>query len=105
MKLINVRCSFCFISTFSFYRVINNKKMPPKKKQKLYTSLTEQQQLLEDFYNDLNDETFLGHDFGGEGEGGSNISCFSSDTDVCVSDKDTDCTSQPFDEEDLVPRK
>ena len=61
--------------------------------------------MLEDFYNDLDDETFLGHEFGGKGEDESNISCSSSDTDVDVSDKDTDCTSQPVDEEDLVPRK
>ena len=47
--------------------------MPPKKKQKLYTSLAEQQ-LLEDFYNDLDDKTFLGREFGGEGEDGRNIS-------------------------------
>ena len=79
--------------------------MPPKKKQKLYTSIAEQQQLLEDFYIELNDETFLGHEFGGEGENESSISCSSSDTDVDVSDKDTDCASQPVDEEDLVPRK
>ena len=56
--------------------------MPPKKKQKLYTSIAEQQQLLEDFYIELNDETFLGHEFGGEGENESSISCSSSDTDV-----------------------
>ena len=80
-------------------------RLPPKKKQKLYTSPAEQQQLLEDFYNDLDDETFLGHEFGGKGKDESNISCSSSDTDVDVSDKDTDCTSQPVDEEDLVPRK
>ena len=79
--------------------------MPPKKKQKMYTSLAEQQQLLEDFYNDLDDETFLGHKFGGEGEDESNISCSSSDTYVDVSNKDTDFTSQPVDEEDLRPRK
>ena len=71
----------------------------------MYTSLAEQQQLLENFYNDLDDETFLGHEFCGEGEYESNISCPSSDTDVDVSDKDTDCTSQPVDDEDLVPRK
>ena len=71
----------------------------------MYTSLAEQQQLLEDFYNDVDDETFLGHEFGGEGEDESNISCSSSDTDVGVIDKDTDCTSQPVDEEVLVPRK
>ena len=59
--------------------------MPPKKKQKVYTSLAEQQQLLEDFYNDLDDETFLGHKFGGEGEDESNISCSSSDTCVLMS--------------------
>ena len=80
-------------------------RLPPKKKQKLYASPAEQQQLLEDFYNDLDDETFLGHEFGGKGEDESNISCSYSDTDVDVSDKDTDCTSQPVDEEDLVPRK
>ena len=74
--------------------------MPPKKKQKLYTSLAEQQ-LLEDFYNDFDDETFLGLEFGGEGEDESNVSYPSSDTDVDVSDKDTDRTSQPVDEEDL----
>ena len=51
--MIDFCCCFCFIFTFSFYRVINNNKMPPKKKQKLYTSLAEQQQLLEDFYNDF----------------------------------------------------
>ena len=79
--------------------------MPQKKKQKLYTSLAEEQQLLEDFQNDLDDETFLGQEFGDEGEDESNISCSSSDTDVDVSDKDTDCTSQPVDEENLVPRK
>ena len=79
--------------------------MPPKKKQKLYTSLAEQQQLLEDLYNDLDDENFLGYESGGERKDESNISCSSSDTDVDVSDKDTDCTSQPVDEEDLVPRK
>ena len=61
--------------------------------------------MLKDFYNDLDDETFLGHEFGVKGEDESNISCSSSDTDVDVSDKDTDCTSQPVDEEDLVPRK
>ena len=76
--------------------------MPPKKNQKLYVSLAEQPQLLEDFYNDL-DETFLGHEFGGKGEDESNIPCSSSDVDV--SDKDTDCTSQPVDEEDLIARK
>ena len=79
--------------------------MPPKKKQKLYTSLAEQQQLLENFYNDVDDETFLGHEFGGEGEDERNISCSFSDTEVDVFDKDTDCTSQPVDEEGLVPRK
>ena len=42
--------------------------MPPKKKQKLYLSLAEQQQLLEDFYQSLDDETFLGYEFCGEGE-------------------------------------
>ena len=71
----------------------------------MYTFLAEQQQLLEDFYNDLDDETFLGQEFSGEGEDEANISCSSSDTDVDVSDKDTDCTSQPVDEESLVPRK
>ena len=58
-----------------------------------------------DFENDLYDETFLGQEFNAEGEDESNIFCSSSDTDVDVSDKDTDCTSQPVDEEDLVPRK
>ena len=62
-------------------------------------------QLLEDFYNDIDDETFLGHEFNGEGEDGSNIYCSSSYTDVDISDKDTNCTSQPFYEENLVPRK
>ena len=61
--------------------------------------------MLEDFYNDLDGEAILGHEFGGEGEDESNISCSSSDTDVDVSVKDTDCTSQPVDEEDLLPRK
>ena len=79
--------------------------MPPKKKQKLHTSLAEQQQLLEDFYNDLDDEAFLGHEFGGEGEDESNISCSSSDIDVDISDKDTDCTLQPVDEKDLLSMK
>ena len=79
--------------------------MPPKKKQKLYLSLAEQQQLLEDFYHPLDDETFLGYDFCGEGEDKRNVSCSSSDIDVDISNKDTDCTSQPVDEEDLVPRK
>ena len=41
--------------------------MAPKKKLKLHTSLAKQ--LLEDFYNDLNNETFLvGNEFGGEDE-------------------------------------
>ena len=40
--------------------------MSPKKKLKLHTSLAKQ--LLEDFYNDLNNETFLGNEFGGEDE-------------------------------------
>ena len=71
----------------------------------MYTSLAEQQQLLENFYNDLDDETFLNHGFCGEGEDESNISFSSWDTDVDVSDKDTNCTSQPIYEEDLVPRK
>ena len=71
----------------------------------MYTFLAEQQQLLEDFYNDLDDETFLGHEFGGEGEDEANISRSSSNTDVDVSDKDTDCTLQPVDEKSLVPRK
>ena len=71
----------------------------------MYTSLAEHQQLLEDFYNNLDDETFHGHEFGGEGEDERNISCSSSDTGVDVSDKDTDCTSQSVDEDDLVPRK
>ena len=79
--------------------------MPPKKKQKLHTSLAEQQQLLDDFYNDLDDEAFLGHEFGGEGLDESNISCSSSDTDVDISDKDTDCTLQPVDEKDLLSMK
>ena len=61
--------------------------------------------MLEDFYNDLDDETILGHEFGGEGEDESNISCSSSDTDVDVSVKDIDFTSQPVDEEGLLPRK
>ena len=78
--------------------------MPPKKKQSLCASVAEQQQLLEGFYNDLDDGTFLGHEFGEEGEDESNISCSSSDIDIDVSDKDTDCTSQPVDEEELVPR-
>ena len=42
----------------SFYKVINNNKMEPKKKEKLYTSPAEQQQLPENFYNDLDDETY-----------------------------------------------
>ena len=105
MKVIDVRCCFCFLFTFSFYRVTNNNKILPKKKQKLCTSLAEHQQLLEDFHNDFDDETFLGHEFGGEGEDESNISCSSSDTDVDVSDKDTDCTSQPVNEDDLLPTK
>ena len=71
----------------------------------MYTSLIEHQQLLEDFYNNLDDETFHGHEFGGEGEDERNISCSSSGTGVDVSDKDTDCTSQSVDEDDLVPRK
>ena len=71
----------------------------------MYTSLAEQQQLLEDLHNDLDDKTFLGHECGGEGEDEINISCSSSDTDVDVSDKDNDCTSQPVDQEDLVQRK
>ena len=58
--------------------------MPPKEKQRLYTSLAEQQQLLEDFCNDLDDETFLGHEFGREVEDERNISCSSSDRDVDV---------------------
>ena len=57
---------------------------------------------LEHFYNDLDDEAFLGHEFGAEGEDESNISCSSSYTDVDVSDKYTDCTSQAVDEDDLV---
>ena len=79
--------------------------MPPKKKQKLYTSLAEQQQLLEDFYNDHDDDTFLCHESCEEGLDESNISCSSSDTDVDVSDKDNDYTSQPVNAEDLVSRK
>ena len=79
--------------------------MPPKKKQKLYTSLAEQQQLLKDFYNDHDDDTFLCHESGEEGLDESNISCSSSDTDVDVSDKDNDYTSQPVNAEDLVSRK
>ena len=71
----------------------------------MYTSLAEQQQLLEDFYNDIDDEIFLGHEFDAERENESNISCSFSDTDVDVSDKDTDWISQPADEEDLVPMK
>ena len=71
----------------------------------MYTYLAEQQQLLEDFYNDLENETFLGHEFGGEGEDERSISCSSSNTDVDVSGKDTGWTSQPVDQEDLVPRK
>ena len=65
---------FYFIFTFSFCRVINNNKMSPKEKQNLYTFLAEQQQLLEHFYNDLGDETFLDCDFGGKGENKRNIS-------------------------------
>ena len=42
----------------SFYKVINNNKIEPKEKEKLYTSLAEQQQLLENFYDDLDDETY-----------------------------------------------
>ena len=42
----------------SFNKVINNNKMEPKKKEKLYTSPAEQQQLLENFYNDLDDEAY-----------------------------------------------
>lgn len=42
----------------SFYKVINNNKMEPKKKEKLYTSPAEQQQLPENFYSDLDDETY-----------------------------------------------
>ena len=71
----------------------------------MYTSLAEQQQLLQDFYNDIDDEIFPGHEFDGERENESNISCSFSDTDVDVSDKDTDWISQPADEEDLVPMK
>ena len=71
----------------------------------MYTSLAKQQQLLEDFYSDIDDEIFLGHEFDGERENGSNISCSFSDTDVDVSDKDTDWVSQPADEEDLVSMK
>ena len=59
LKVIYVFCCFCFKFTFSFYRVTNNNHMLRKKKQKLYTSLAEQQELLEEFYNDLDDETFL----------------------------------------------
>ena len=77
MKVIDVRCCFCFIFTFSFYWVINNNKMPPKKKKTLHTSLAGEQQLLQDFFNDFDDETFLGHEFGGEGADESNISCSS----------------------------
>ena len=51
--------------------------MPPKEKQKLYTSLAYPQQLLEDFYNHLDNETFLGHAFCGEGEDERNVSCSS----------------------------
>ena len=67
--------------------------------------------MLEDFYNDIDDETFLGHEFNCEGEDGSNIYCsiyialYIYYTDVDISDKDSNCTSQPFDEENLVPRK
>ena len=42
----------------SFNKVINNSKMEPKEKEKLYTSPPKQQQLLENFYNDLDDETY-----------------------------------------------
>ena len=73
--------------------------------EKLYKYLAAQQQLLEDFYNDLDGETCLGHEFGAEGQGESNISWSLSDTYVDVSDKNTDCTSEPVDEEDVVPRK
>ena len=51
--------------------------MPPKKKKTLHTSLAGEQQLLQDFFNDFDDETFLGHEFGGEGADESNISCSS----------------------------
>ena len=78
--------------------------MPRKKKQTLYTSLSEQQQFLEKFYNDLNHGAFIGHKFGGEGKHESKTSCSSSDDDVDVSGKDTDCTSQPVDDKDFVPR-
>ena len=78
--------------------------MPRKKKQTLYTSLSEQQQFLEKFYNDLNHGAFIGHKFGGEGKHESKTSCSSSDNDVDVSGKDTDCTSQPVDDKDFVPR-
>ena len=61
--------------------------MPRKKKQKLYTSLAEQQQLLEDLYNELDDNTIVGHEFGVEGEDETNISYSSSDTDIDVSNK------------------
>ena len=59
VKVIDVCCCFYFIFTFSFYRVINNNKMAPKKKQNLYTSFAEQQQLLENFYNYVGDKPFL----------------------------------------------
>ena len=104
MKVIDVCCCFCFIFTFSLYKAINNNKMPRKKKQTLYTSLSEQQQFLENFYNDLNHGAFIGHKSGGEGKHESKTSCSSSDNDVDVSGKDTDCTSQPVDDKDFVPR-
>ena len=71
----------------------------------MHTSLVEQQQLLEDFHNDLNDETFLGHEFGDAGLDESSISSPFSDTDVDFSDKDTDSTLQTTDAENLVSRK
>ena len=58
-----------------------------------------------EFYNVLDDETFLVHEFSSEGEDENNISCSSSDTDFDISDKDTDCISQSVYEEDLVPSK
>ena len=58
VKVTDVRYCSCFVLMSSFNKVINNNKMEPKKKEKLYTSLAEQQQLLENFYNDLDDETY-----------------------------------------------
>ena len=104
MKIIDVCCCFYFIFTFSFYRVININKMAPKKKQNLYTSFAEQRQLLEHFYNYVGDKPFLIMNLVLK-EKMKEIFLALLQTDVDVSDKDTDCASQAVDEEDLVPRK